>query len=66
MIKEIRYAILKTREIYYRNMWCRCIAKAKKCECDVNYKEMYLWKDKAKEYLERQRFVTGRIRGLDL
>ena len=66
MIKEIRYVILKLREIYNRKMWCYCIGRAKKYECESNYKEMYIWQDKAHDHLEKQQFVTGRIRGLGL
>ena len=42
MIKEIRYVILKLRETYNRKMWCYCIGRAKKYECESNYKEMYM------------------------
>lgn len=65
MIKEIKYVILKIREKYYRSMWCKCIAKSKKCECEIDYKQMYIWKDKANIYLEKQRFVNEKIRGLN-
>lgn len=66
MVKEIRYVILKIRETYNLKMWCYCIGRAKKCECENNHKEKYMWQDKAHGYLEKQRFVTDRIRSIDL
>lgn len=66
MIKEIRYVILKIRETYNRKMWCYCIGRAKKCECNNEFKEMYAWRDRAHQHLEKQRYVTGRLRSIDL
>lgn len=66
MIKDIRFVILKVREIYYRRMWVHSVSKEKKCECEKQYQMMYVWRDTANNYLEKQRFVTGRIREMGL
>ena len=50
MIKEIRYVILKIRETYNRKMWCYCIGRAKKCECNNEFKEMYASRDRAHQH----------------
>lgn len=66
MIKEIRFVILKLRETYNRRMWHYCIGRAKKYECDRDYKESYFWAEKSRIYLDTQRFVTERLRSIDM
>lgn len=66
MLKQIRYGVLKIREIYYRKKWLYYANKQRICERNKNYKEMYEWKDKASIFDGRRKYVIERLLRLDL
>lgn len=66
MLKEIRYAILKTKEFYYRKKWIYYMNKYKSSEANKEYQTMYEWRDKASIYNRKRKIVVERLWELDL
>ena len=65
MFKKMKYAVLKTREVYYRWMWTFCMNRRQKCLCEKDYKTSYAWRDRGANYLNKQIRTTKKLWSID-